>query len=75
MSRLLGLREDQREGERLVALIAGLFASKPSWPIRRTPSGASPLLQVLPSDCRSGLAREEVGAANTELNPGHRLDH
>lgn len=34
MSRLLGLREDQREGERLVALIAGLFPSKPSWPIR-----------------------------------------
>ncbi len=29
MSRSLGLREDQREGEKLVALIAGLFPLDP----------------------------------------------
>lgn len=34
MSRSLGLREDQREGEKLVALIAGLFPLEPYWPIR-----------------------------------------
>ncbi len=34
MSRSLGLREDQREGEMLVALIAGLFPLDRCWPIR-----------------------------------------
>ncbi|BBP61971.1 hypothetical protein PHLH4_55610 [Pseudomonas sp. St316] len=34
MSRSLGLREDQREGEKLVALIAGLFPLDPVCPYR-----------------------------------------
>jgi len=34
MSRSLGLREDQREGAMLVALIAGLFPLDSYWPIR-----------------------------------------
>jgi len=34
MSRSLGLREDQREGAILVALIVELFPSDSYWPIR-----------------------------------------
>ena len=35
MSRLLGLREDQREGRVLATLIAGLFPSDPLWCYRQ----------------------------------------
>jgi hypothetical protein len=42
MSRSLGLREDRREGARLVALIVGLFPLEPCRPFReQAPTGAA----------------------------------
>ncbi len=43
MSRSLGLREDQREGELLATLIFGLFPVDSVWCIRRNAARSKPV--------------------------------
>ncbi len=76
MSRSLGLREDQREGAMLVALIAGLFPLDRSGPIASKLAPTGDL--VYPGNeakCGSELARDGAGAASAELDFGHCLKH
>ncbi|SCY79455.1 hypothetical protein SAMN03159391_03098 [Pseudomonas sp. NFACC37-1] len=76
MSRSLGLREEQREGAMLVALIAGLFPLDRSGPIasKLAPTG-DPGRPGEATQCGSELARDGAGAASAALNLGHRRCH
>ncbi len=76
MSRSLGLREDQREGAMLVALIAGLFPLDRVGPIASKLAPTGDL--VYPGNrikCESELARDGAGAASAELDFWHCLKH
>jgi hypothetical protein len=73
MSRSLGLREDQREGAMLVALIAGLFVMDRSGSIASKLAPTGDLAGEI--KCGSEPARDGAGAASAKLDFGHSFKH
>jgi hypothetical protein len=71
MSRSLGLRDDQREGEMLVMRIVGLFPLDPVYLNREQARSTGNLDRPDKAiQCGSELARDEAGSASAESRPG-----